>query len=190
MTADPVRRGAARLATLVAVPVAVAVAGISLWTYGGFGAPTPAPSTPAPSAATPASTTPVTMAAPPLAEDVATICRAAVAKLPDSIQGLPRRAITAGAEQNAAYGDPALTFACGVVQPSFPPSADVYPLADVCWVAQPGQDGTVWFTVDRTVAVAVTVPGPQSGSAQSVVPLARVVATTVPRTATPPPGCA
>jgi hypothetical protein len=185
MTADPVRRSAARLATLVAVPVALAVAGISLWTYGGFGAPTPAPGT-----ATPTSTAPVTMAAPPLTEDVATICRAAVAKLPDSIQGLPRRTITAGAEQNAAYGDPALTFACGVAQPSFPPTAEVYPLADVCWVAQPGQNSTVWFTVDRTVPVAVTVPGPGNGSAQSVVPLAKVVALTIPRTATPPAGCA
>src|SRR6266404_870114 len=100
MSIDPVRRTAARTATFIAVPVTLAVAGLSLWAYGGFGSAANGPTTPPPA------TSAVTMPATALTEDVATACRAVVAKLPDNIRDLHRRPVTAGAEQNAAYGDP------------------------------------------------------------------------------------
>jgi hypothetical protein len=168
------------------VPVTLAVAGISLWAYGGFGAAQPAPST---SSSAAQATAPVTMSAPALTEEVATICRAVVAKLPDTIRDLHRRPVTAGPEQNAAYGDPPVTLACGVLAPSLPPTTEVYPLGGVCWSAVAGSNGTVWTTADRTVAQSVTVPGPGDGSAQSVVPFGKVIATTVPRLPHPPTGC-
>jgi hypothetical protein len=176
------------VATLVAVPVALAIVGISLWTHGGLSDAVPAGQATSPPV--PGATGPVPMAAPALSTEVAAACRAVVAKLPDAVRDLSRRQVTAGAEQNAAYGDPALTLACGIAQPSFAPTAEVYPLAGVCWLAQPNATGTVWTTVDRAIPVAVTVPGPQNGSAQSVLPLARTIATTDPTTASPPPGCA
>jgi hypothetical protein len=181
---DPVRRNAARIATLVAVPVALAVIGVSLWTYGDSGAPdaSSSPSTQATSA--------VSMAAQPLTEETATVCRAVVAKVPDTVRELRRRPVTGGAEQNAAYGDPALTLSCGVPAPSLPPTTQVYPLSGVCWSATAGASGTVWTTVDRTVPIAITVPGKSDGSGQSVVPLAKVIAATDPRLPTPPAGCA
>jgi hypothetical protein len=182
---DPVRRHAARAATLVAVPVALAVIGISFWTYGGVNATNAAPT---PSAA-PQATAPVTMAAPALTEDVAAVCRTVVAKLPETVLDLRRRPVTAGAEQNAAYGDPALTLSCGVAAPSLPPTSQVYPLSGVCWSTQTATTGTVWTTVDRTVPVAVTVPGRPDGSGQSVVPLSKVIVDAVPRLAAPPSGC-
>jgi Protein of unknown function (DUF3515) len=182
---DPVRRHAARTATLVAVPVALAVVGISLWTYADSGATNATPTTSAAAQAT----SPVTMTAPALTEDAAAACRTVVAKLPDTIRDLHRRPVTVGAEQNAAYGDPALTLSCGVLAPSLPPTTQVYPLSGVCWSATTSANGTIWTTVDRTVAIAVTVPGQPDGSGQSVVPLATVIANAVPRLPSPPSGC-
>jgi hypothetical protein len=172
---DPVRRSAARLATLVAVPVALAVGLASLW-FSGVLRPAP-------------DTSPVTMAAAPLDTDATVICRAVVARLPEAVRDRARRPVTAGAEQNAAYGDPPLTLACGAAAPVVAPTAEVYPLSGVCWVAQPEGGGTVWTTVDRQVPVAVTVPGPSEGSAQSVIPFAAAVGAADPRLATPPSGC-
>ena len=42
------------------------------------------------------------------------MCLAFIAALPVSLNGLPERHVSAGSEQNAAYGDPAVTAACGV----------------------------------------------------------------------------
>jgi hypothetical protein len=182
VSADPVRRQAARAATIVAIPVALAVVGISVWTYGRAGA-TATPS------ALPQATAPVTMAAPALTDQTATVCRAVVAALPDSIRDAKRRPVTAGAEQNAAYGDPAITLSCGGVAASLPPTTEVYPLGGVCWSAATGPNSTVWTTVDRTVVQTVTVPGTGDGSGQSVVPFGKPIADSVPRLDTAPTGC-
>lgn len=178
--ADPVRRGAALTATLVAVPMAVAVALIGILTYGGE-PPTPTPSQ--------AATTPVTMTAAALTAEAVPICQTVVAHLPDTVAGHARRPVTAGAEQNAAYGDPPITMACGTSQPTIDPTADVITLSGVCWFAAPGSGSTAWTTVDRAVPVTVTVPGAAEGSAQSVAPFSTAVATANPRRNTAPSGC-
>src|SRR5262249_25423710 len=150
---------------LVAVPVAIAVVVVSLFVYGGFGrTPTTTPSP------TPAATAPVEMAAPSLAADVLPVCQQIVSHLPDSVTGRARRPVSAGAEQNAASGAPLLPLACGPAQPTFEPTADVYPLSGVCWYAQTGPSSTTWTTIDRAVPVTVTVPGAAEGAAQSVAP--------------------
>ena len=182
MATDPIRRSAARIATLVAVPVAILVALVSLLLYGGFGRHEPAP----PAAA---ATGPVTMDAPALAAEAVPVCQEVVAHLPETIAGKARRPVTAGPEQNAAYGDPPITLACGTPMPTFPPTDDVFMLSGVCWHAVPGNDMTTWTTVDRVVPVTVTVPGPSSGSAQSVVPFSPAVGANDPRPPTVPSGC-
>ena len=176
---------AARIATLVAVPVALVVGLLSLWRFGAFDSAAPAPT----GSPDPTSTGPVAMSAPALSEPVAAVCRTVVANLPDAIRDLRRRPVTAGAEQNAAYGDPAITFACGGPAASAAPTADVFPFSGVCWIAQSTPAGTIWSTVDRTVPVTVTVPGPPDGSGQSVVPLSPAVARNDPRISKPPTGC-
>jgi hypothetical protein len=180
--ADPVRRRAATAATLVAVPVALAVGLVSLWAFGAFEGP-PQP------VAGPRPTSAVTMQAPTLTPEVAEVCRAVVAQLPDAVRDAARRPVTAGPEQNAAYGDPPLTLACGVLTPSLPPTTEVFPLSGVCWAAVPGPGGTVWTTVDRTVGIAVTVPGSPDGSGQSVIPFTKAISPNDPRLPDPPPGC-
>src|SRR5262245_10157306 len=117
-TPDPVRRQAARTATLVAIPVALAVAAIGLWRSGVFeSASPPAPTTPAPTSVTPLA--PVPMAAPQLSDADVTVCRAVIAKLPDKVLTKTRRPVTAGAEQNAAFGEPPMTVACGATQATY-----------------------------------------------------------------------
>lgn len=181
--ADQVRRSAAVTASLVAVPLALAVALISLVTHGAFSSDPPA------AAPTPAATSPVTMAAPALLEPAVPVCRTVVANLPDSAVGLARRPVSAGAEQNAAYGDPPITVACGTSQPTVEPTDDVITLSGVCWLAVPGTGSTAWTTVDRVIPVTVTVPGAAEGSAQSVAPFSAAVATGDPRAPTAPSGC-
>ena len=97
--------------------------------------------------------------------------------------------MTAGAEQNAAYGEPPITVACGVAPPTFAPTDELYPLSGVCFVSATTDGGTVWTTVDRTVAVAVRVPGPAEGSAQSVIPFSAAIGANDPPLATPPANC-
>jgi hypothetical protein len=184
---DPIRRGAARTATFVAVPVAAAVLLVSALVYGGFGGETPAPD----------ATGPVTMAARDLPPEAASACRQLVADLPATVGGRARRPVTAGAEQNAAYGDPPLTVECGTAVPTVGPTDEVVNLAapgadsGVCWHPIDGDNRTVWTTVDRQIPVTVTVPGPRDGAAQSVVPFSGPIgAKLLPRDARDiPSGC-
>jgi hypothetical protein len=178
---DPVRRSAARTATLVAVPVAIAIVVISVLIYGG--------STPAPPPPGPAATGPVEMAGRTLTADAMPVCQAVVSHLPDTIAGRARRPVSAGSEQNAAFGDPPITLACGTTQPTFEPTATVYPLSGVCWYAETRPDRSTWTTVDRTIPVTITVPGPPEGSAQSVIPFSATVAANDPPRDAVPSGC-
>ena len=182
MTTDPSRRSAARIATFAAVPVALAVLLISALTYGGFG-------TEAPPAPDPTATGPVPMAAPALPPEFVPVCQQIMANLPETAAGRARRPVTRGPEQNAAYGDPPITLACGTVQPTFPPTDEVFTLSGVCWHATPGTTTTAWTTVDRAVPVTVSVPGASDGSAQSVVPFSEAIGSNDPRLPTVPSGC-
>jgi hypothetical protein len=185
VTSDPIRRSAARTATFIAVPVAVAVLLVSALAFGGFGAQPPAP----------VATGPVTMAERDLAPEIAELCRAVIADLPETAAGYERRAVTAGAEQDAAYGDPPLTLECGTTQPNVGLTDDVFNIAPpggsagVCWYPVAGDNATVWTTVDRTVPVTVTVPGPAQAAAQSIPPFSAAVGANLPLRDDVPFGC-
>lgn len=182
--ADPTSRSAARLATLVALPIALVAGLLSLWKFGAFdgpAAPGPTPTVPA--------TGPVSLPAPSLGAEPAAVCRAVIDHLPPDVNGAARRPVIAGANQNAAYGEPPITLACGAVQPSVAPLDSVYPLSGVCFAPVSGPSGTVWTTVDRQVPVAITVPGPAAGSAQSVIPFAVAIDAGDPPKSAVPAGC-
>jgi uncharacterized protein DUF3515 len=151
--ADAEVRRAARIATLVALPIAV-IAGLVAFFALRPGTHTAAPKASASPHAT--ATTPVTMAAPSLSATRATVCRAFVAALPDQVRDLPQRRVSAGAEQNAAYGDPPITVACGVTAPQ--PQDQVYSMGGVCWWPVQLSDRSIWTTTDRTVPVSVVIP--------------------------------
>ena len=151
---DPSSRRAALWATVVAVPVAALVAYLLV----SSAAPDRRTAGPTPSPSRVQATTPVTLPAPKLAERDALACRALLSQLPDAIRDLPRRPVTAAPEQNAAYGDPAVTVACGAARPAVPPTADVLLMDGVCWYPADGPQGTVFTAIDRETPVQVTVP--------------------------------
>ncbi|TDC78517.1 DUF3515 family protein [Micromonospora sp. KC606] len=184
---DPASRKAALIATLVAVPVTVAVGGLILARL----APDPPAAAPSPTATTARaqSSAPVEMAAPALDARTATVCRALMSQLPGSVRDLTQRAVTAGAEQNAAYGDPALTVACGGAEPAFPATDDVWTVNRVCWHARQENDAMVLTTVDRETAVTVTVPGAYEQPLQWVAPISDTIVASVPSGGDVPSGC-
>ncbi|WDZ88046.1 DUF3515 family protein [Micromonospora cathayae] len=176
------------ISALVAVPVTVAVAGFTFASLAPDEPAGPGPS-PSASAARPQSTAPVEMPAAPLAERPATVCRALLSQLPPTVRELPQRPVTAGAEQNAAYGDPALTVACGVPEPAVPPETAVWVVDTVCWHVGERADATVLTTVDREVAVQVSVPRTYEQPLQWVAPIAQTVVASVPSGGDVPAGC-
>jgi hypothetical protein len=186
--ADRTTRGAARLAALIALPIAVLAGFIAFRSLAGLSstAPSAAPTSASPG---PRSTAPVPMAAPALAEAPATACRALLAQLPDQLRDLARRPVTAGPEQNAAYGDPAITLSCGVPPPSLPPTAEVYVESGVCWYPQQGKHDSAWSTLDRQVPVTVTVPGSYDEPGQWVNEFSAPVAAALRSVADLPAGC-
>jgi hypothetical protein len=171
--ADQATRGAARLAAFIAVPIALVVGLIAFKVLDGHVSAAPAaPATPGPQ-----STAPVAMPAPNLADAPATVCRALIAALPNQIQNLPRRPVTAGPEQNAAYGDPAITLGCdNAPKPGVPPTAEVWVLSKVCWYEQQTKSATTWTTVDRALPVQVTVPSHYDSPGQWVTEFSGAVA--------------
>lgn len=152
---DRTTRRAALWATLVAVPVTLVVALVAFLAVRPDDTPA-ADSSPTPPR--PQSTTPVAMDAPKLSERATLVCRALVSQLPTAVRDLRIRPVSAGPEQNAAYGDPAVTVSCGVPKATYQPTDQVYQLSRVCWHQVDRPEATEWTTVDREVPVRVTVP--------------------------------
>nr|WP_243709728.1 DUF3515 family protein [Micromonospora sp. 15K316] len=184
---DGTNRRAALIATLIALPITLLVGVLALVQL----APdAPAPeSTPSATAAAPQSTAPVEMAAPALAARPATLCRALLSQLPPTVRDRPQRPVTAGPEQNAAYGDPAITLACGGAEPALPPTSDVYSVNKVCWYADEEPDATVLTTVDRETAIQVRVPREYGAALQWVPPISDTIVASVPSGGDIPAGC-
>jgi hypothetical protein len=165
---DRTTRNAALWATAVAVPVAVLV-GLVIFFQVVHGAEPGAPSSPTATTPDAVPTAPVPLAAPKLPPRAAEVCLAVTSQLPTAVRNLPARRVAAGPEQNAAYGDPPITLACGVAQPALCATlnggADCVPLDTellnmnrVCWYAREGTTATAFTTMDREIAVQVTVP--------------------------------
>lgn len=153
---DRTTRQAALWATLVAVPLTLVVAFVAFLAVRPDD--TPAAAGPSPTPPRPQATAPVAMDAPKLSERATVVCRALVSQLPTDVRELHLRPVTAGAEQNAAYGDPAITVSCGAPKASYQPTDQVYQLSRVCWHQVDRPDATEWTTIDREVPVKVTVP--------------------------------
>ncbi len=181
--ADPVTRSAARLALLAALPLALLAGLLAFWRLGGFSAAAPAPS-PMPSA-------PVAMPERSLSTDDATACLAFIAHLPDDLRGLPERHVTAGPEQNAAYGQPPITVGCGGWPlPSVAPGTTLWTLSEICWYAGESQAGSrTWITLDRRIPIAVTVPDSYQGQGDWVQEFSDPIRAWIPSLAHPPAQC-
>lgn len=197
---DRTTRAAALWATAVAVPVAVLV-GVLIFTQVIRNAE--APARPGPAASTPAAVpaAPVPLAAPKLSPRAAEVCLAVTSQLPAALRTLPARRVSAGPEQNAAYGEPAITVQCGVTSPPMcrtltagpdcvPLDTELLTMNSVCWYADQGPAATAFTTLDREIAVRVTVPSSYRQPAQWANEFSDlVVETDKSKTAGVPSGC-
>ncbi|GIJ20078.1 DUF3515 family protein [Micromonospora lutea] len=184
---DRTNRSAALIATAVAVPVALLVGAFALSNV----SPDEPAAAPQPSATTPGpvSAAPVEMAAPQLGERPTVFCRALLSQLPDSYRDLPQRPVSAGPEQNAAYGDPAITVACGGDEPSVKPDDHLYLVNSVCWYAVEGPDATELTTVDRKTPVTLRVPHFYGEALQWASPVSATIVESIPSSGAAPSGC-
>jgi hypothetical protein len=196
---DRTTRAAALWATVVAVPVAVLVGFLVFQQVNPDRAGDAAPAASA-SAPAPVPSTPVQMAAPELSPRAAQVCLAVTSQLPTQVRDLPARKVSAGPEQNAAYGEPPLTVACGVAQPQMckalgetgcvPLDTELLIMNGVCWYAAPTSGGATFTTMDREVPVQVTVPAGYRQPAQWANEFSdTVVRTDKSRTEGVPSGC-
>jgi hypothetical protein len=138
--ARPERRSAAWLATLVAVPVTIALVLVAVVADRRGGAdPTTPPATPAATAgALPA----IKVAAPPALTGAAQqACQELISALPTTLGDRPARPVDSPSPYVVAWGEPAVTLRCGVP-----------------WVAERRGQTTAWTVVDRPVYVEVLVP--------------------------------
>ena len=187
LVADQATRRAAVLAAGIAVPVALLAGVLS---YRALVGATAAPAGTAGPGRTGA-TAPVPMAAPSLAPARATMCLAFIAKLPVRLRDLPQRKVSAGPEQNAAYGEPPVTVACGAPPASVPPSAYLVGPREVCWYADQSRPGvTVWTTLDRQVPITVTMPDAYQGQGDWIQEFTAPIIAAVPSLPVPPAFCA
>jgi hypothetical protein len=186
---DQFSRSAVKIATLVAVPVGVVAGIVAFVVLAGVlgGRAGPAPSPPAPSPPAPVATAPVALAERDLGERERTACRALLSQLPGSVRDLAQRPVTAGPEQNAAFGDPPITLECGVPRAGFAPTDQVWRVDDVCWY--PSDEGTTLVTVDREVPVRVRVPDPYGAPLQWAAEFSGSIASTILSLDQPPSGC-
>jgi hypothetical protein len=169
---DPARKAAALWATVVAVPVTLIVGAVAFFTI------MPDNTDKNEKLAAPVPSTPVVMEAPRLDERATQVCLAVTSQLPAKIRDLPGRTVSAGPEQNAAYGEPAVTVSCGVAQPQMckvpgdstpgcvPLETELLFMNNVCWYGAPGSDAATLTTMDREVPVRVTVPSSYENPAQ------------------------
>ena len=198
---DKSLRGAAMWAAAIAVPIAVLAGVLIFWKLTPQGEPAAEP-TPASSAVQSVPSTPVQLAAPALSAHDAQVCLAVTSQLPTRVRNLPARKVSAGPEQNAAYGEPPITVQCGVAQPKMcetitpgqtgcvPLDADLLVMNGVCWFGDDGPATKVFTTMDREVAVQVGVPASYDQPAQWANEFSDAVVKTVKsRAANVPTGC-
>jgi len=167
------RRSASRVATLVAVPIALLAGFVAFQVL-------------KPADPKPQETGPVTMPAKVLDGRQTEVCRTLLARMPDRVRDRQRRQVTAGQEQNAAFGDPAIKLACGGEAPSLAQTDFVYRLSGVCWL--PDSAGTRWVTVDREVPIVIEVPAGYDSPGQWVTAFSGAISAAVPP-AHVPSGC-
>jgi hypothetical protein len=165
------RRSAARLATLVAVPVTLVLLAVAVVAglRAGSGTESVAPATSAPASA--AALPSITIAPPPaLSAGQQQACQELISALPTDLGDLRARPVDSPSPYVAAWGEPAVTLRCGIARPpSFVATADVQQINGVSWFAERRGSTTAWVVVDRPVYVEVLAP-----AAEASAPVARL----------------
>ena len=149
------------MASVVALPLTAALVAIAAQAGGGQpGRPAPA-TTDTSARLTPG---PVEVSAPPKTAEADRYCPDFVAALPITLDGLHSRPAHSTSPWVGAWGDPAVTFRCGVPRPAgLEPTSPLQVVNDVQWYYQQRGDSVVFTAVDRPVYVELTVPSRYAG---------------------------
>lgn len=126
---------------------------------------------------------PVTLDAPTPPDDAAAACRALLAATPDAVDGHDRRETDPASDYTAAWGDPAITLACGVAEPdALGPASQCFEVNGVGWFAERrDEQGEVRFTtIGRETVVQAVVPTDYAPEANPLVDLATPIKQHVP----------
>lgn len=158
---DATTRRGALIATLCAVPVAVATAiGLATVGYIHTGDRPAAAATSAASSANPLNLPPVEVSRVPRTTQADRYCPKFLAALPRKLDGLGRRRVEASQSYFAAWGSPPVIIQCGVAAP-----AKFTVASKTTDITPPGRPtvrwfwtGTAWVSVDRPAYVSVLVP--------------------------------
>jgi len=107
----------------------------------------------------------VTIPAPPRPDEATQIaCTKVLTRLPVSLAGLAPRSFDSSSGFVAAWGQPPITFRCGVAKPAVfgtPQAAQPVDVNGVLWQPDPRKTETVYTTLDRSVYIEVVVPAGQ-----------------------------
>jgi Protein of unknown function (DUF3515) len=163
------RRSPAWLATLIALPVTVALVLVAVVAEHRGGAD-PAPAAPTP-AATAGALPAIKVAAPPTPDAAGQkACQELISALPTDLGDQPARPVDSPSPYVVAWGEPAITLRCGVARPpAFIATAEVQQISGVTWFPERRGQTTAWTVVDRAVYVEVLVP-----AADAAGPVARL----------------
>jgi len=132
-----------------------------------------------PSSAPRAELPPLDVETPPVTADADRVCPGLMGGLPLLLGDAQARPVRSATPYAAAWGDPPIVLRCGVARPAaLAQDSQYFGVGGVEWFTEPGDDATVWTSVDRAVYVEVSVPNSESGQLIAVV--AAVVADRVP----------
>ena len=125
---------------------------------------------------------PAQVPAPSPDPDTASICRHLVTAVPKTVDDQSERAVRPSSPYTAAWGDPAITLACGVAKPAeLNAASECFEVNGVGWYVEDRGSDYRFTTIGRKAYVQVAVPrhyGPQPANA--LIDLARPVADHIP----------
>jgi hypothetical protein len=108
----------------------------------------------------------VVISAPPTPDDATqAACIKVMEKVPVQLEGLDPRKTETDSPFVVAWGDPPITFRCGVSKPAVFGTATAAQLIDidgVIWQPDPQKTQVVYTAVDRSVYIEVAVPNGQT----------------------------
>lgn len=111
-------------------------------------------------------------------------CAALFADLPDTLGNAVRRDVNLDDSLAAAWGSPPIVLRCGVGLPAaYRPDAQLFEVDGVSWLAEDGEGGRFFTSVQRQVLVEVAVPSDYSPEAEILTELADPIAGAIPQVA-------
>lgn len=148
------------------------------------GSPSSAPS----GSTSPSALPPLSPSAPPSDPAASAPCTKVLQALPIQLGSLAPRVVHSKPPTPfvVAWGDPAVVLRCGVPRPGRLHPGSSAPLTGVngvFWLVRKGESENTWTTVDRAAYIEVTVP--REYRQPPIGPLARAIATALPRVCLP-----